>query len=322
MSGRLKVVSIGAAVLDVFLRGKIFEPLKDDDGSMIEEFQLGTKNEVDAITFSTGGGATNASVTFARQGIASFYMGNIGNDIAGKAIKDELRRENVDMSLVKVVDNENTAYSSILLAPNGERTILTYRGASKHYNFDQNSFLNISPDWFYISSLSGDIQSLEAVCDYAKKNDINIAINPGSGEIASHKFLRLIDSIKILSLNKEEMQKLFGENLSIEELLIVGSKKVPLVIVTDGPKGSYVCDGNNIYEAGMYEDVTVIDRAGAGDAFSSGFVSKIITGHTIEQALTFASANSTSVVTKIGAKEGLLHKGHRINKMKISIRKI
>lgn len=322
MSGRLKVVSIGAAVLDVFLRGKIFEPIKDDDGSMIEEFQLGTKNEVDAITYSTGGGATNASVTFARQDIASFYMGNIGDDIAGKAIKDELRRENVDMSLVKVVNDESTGYSTILLAPNGERTILTFRGASKHYNLKQSSFFNIAPDWFYVSSLSGDIQSLEVICEYADKHQINIAINPGSSEIASHKFLHLLKSFKILSLNKEEMQKLFGEKLSVEELLIVASKKAPLVLLTDGPKGSYVCDGIKIYKAGMYEDVTVIDRAGAGDAFSSGFVSKIITGHTIEQALTFASANSTSVVTKIGAKDGILHKGHRVNEMKIKVRQI
>lgn len=322
MSGRLKVVSIGAAVMDVFLRGKIFEPNKEQDGSYSEEFKLGTKNEVEAITYSTGGGATNASVTFARQDIASFYMGYIGDDIAGKAIKDELRRENVDMSLTKINSEESSGYSTILLAPNGERTILTYRGASKEYKFIHSDFLNIAPDWFYVSSLSGDIDSLETIVEYAEKNHINIAINPGSGEISHKRFLQLLKSFKILSLNKEEMQKLFGADLSIKELLIVATKYVPIVLLTDGPKGSYVCDGQNIYKAGMYEDVTVIDRAGAGDAFSSGFVSKIITGHTIEEALTFASANSTSVVTKIGAKAGILKKGHPVHRMKIDIKQI
>lgn len=322
MGGRLKVVSIGAAVLDVFLRGKIFEPNKEEDGSYSEEFKLGTKNEVDAITYSTGGGATNASVTFARQDIASFYMGNIGDDIAGKAIKDELRHENVDISLVRVNPDENTGYSTILLAPNGERTILTYRGASKDYNLKHVDFYNMAPDWFYVSSLSGDIDALEMISQYATKNNIEIAINPGSSEISHKKFLSLLNTFKILSLNKEEMQKLFGAELSVEELLIIASKHVPIVLLTDGPKGSYACDGEKIYKAGVYEDVTVIDRAGAGDAFSSGFVSKIITGHTIEDALTFASANSTSVVSQIGAKAGILKKGHRIHKMTIKIKSI
>lgn len=322
MSGRLKIISVGASVMDVFLRGKIFEPHREQDGSYSEEFKLGTKNEVDAITYSTGGGATNASVTFARQDIASFYMGNVGDDIAGKAIKDELRHENVDISLTRVRKEESSGYSTILLAPNGERTILTYRGASKEYKLNKSDFLNIAPDWFYISSLSGDIQALETIIEYAVKQNIQIAINPGSGEISHKRFMHLLETVKILSLNKEEMQRLFGSDLSVEELLIIASKHVPIVLLTDGPKGSYACDGQTIYKAGMYEDVTVIDRAGAGDAFSSGFVSKLITGHTIEDALTFASANSTSVVAKIGAKEGILKKGHVIHKMEIEVKQL
>lgn len=322
MSGRLKVVSIGAAILDVFLRGKIFEPIKEKDGSFTEEFKLGTKNEVDAITYSTGGGATNASVTFSRQNIASYFMGKIGNDIAGKAIRDELRKDNVDCSLIHINDHVSTGYSTILLSPNGERTILTYRGASNDYHFKRSDFYNMAPDWFYVSSLSGDMNSLDAIVKYANNNQIKIAINPGSGEISHKSFLHLLDNFTILSLNKEEMHQLFGADLSIKELLILASNKVPIVLLTDGPRGSYVCDGVSIYKAGTYEDVPVIDRAGAGDAFSSGFVAKIISGESIEKALTFASANSTSVVTKIGAKEGILRHNHKIHDMKIEIKRL
>jgi len=312
-----KVLSIGAAVQDVFLRGRIFEAHRESNGDYQQEFELGTKNEVEAITISTGGGATNASVTFARQGLSSMYMGRIGNDVAGKSILGDLRNENIDTTLVKTDDKLHTGYSTILLAPNGERTILTYRGASSHYAITERDFLNIAPDWIYVSSLSDDIESLMTIVRYSKKHGIKLAVNPGSGEIKDKRFLGIVDSFDILSLNKEEMGVLFGADKDIDELMIVATKKVPVVLITDGPKGSSASDGQTIFKAGVYDDVPVIDRAGAGDAFTSGFVSAIIKERPIEEALVLASANSTSVVSKIGAKAGILHESHRLHEMEI-----
>lgn len=314
-----KIIAIGAAVQDVILRGRIFEPHKDEDGDKVEEFDLGSKNEVEAITHSTGGGATNAAVTFARQGLRSFYMGKIGEDIAGKVVMDTLRQDNVDTSLVGYNKEKGTGYSTILLSPNGERTVLTYRGASSDYQLKEADFFNQTADWIYISSLSGDVEALKVIVAYAQKHDIKIAINPGKKELKEKKlFKELLPAFSILSLNKEEMASLFSGEKA-KELAVEAAKHVPLVLLTDGPKGSYACDGQKLYKAGMYEDVPVIDRLGAGDAFTSGFVTAIARGDSIEEALTLASANSTSVVTKIGTKDGILHKGKRLHDMPIKI---
>ena len=48
------------------------------------------------------------------------------------------------------------------------------------------------------------------------------------------------------------------------------------------------------------------DSTGAGDAFGSGFLAHLAAGHSFKESLVFASANSTSVVSKIGASKGLL----------------
>ncbi|MCA9308823.1 hypothetical protein KC973_00445, partial [Candidatus Saccharibacteria bacterium] len=90
-------------------------------------------------------------------------------------------------------------------------------------------------------------------------------------------------------------------------------------LVSDGPRGAVATDGTKLYSAGLYEDVPVIDRTGAGDAFTSGFVSVIATGGTVEEALVFASANSTSVVGKIGAKAGILHADTELQDMEIKV---
>ena len=92
--------------------------------------------------------------------------------------------------------------------------------------------------------------------------------------------------------------------------------------MSDGPQGSVATDGIQVVEAGMYKDVPVLDRTGAGDSFTSGFVSQIALGNSLESAITFASANSTSVVTKIGAKSGILKYGTKIDKMPLTISSI
>ncbi len=99
MSGpNTKIVAVGAAVQDVFLsHSPEFAPVSDK--STHEQFMqldLGAKADVNNITFSTGGGATNAAVTFARQGLPAVFMGTVGHDPAGHAVIDDLDREGVD----------------------------------------------------------------------------------------------------------------------------------------------------------------------------------------------------------------------------------
>lgn len=316
-----RILAIGAATQDVFLHGKVFRA-HNEDGEKVEEFAFGSKNDIEGVYFSTGGGATNAAVTFARQGLRSAYMGRLGDDVAAVSVLADLHKDGVNTELVSYNHKVNTGYSVLLLAPNGERTILTYRGASIDFDFKTHDFQQAKPEWFYISSLSGDYESLKVIMAYARRHHIKVAINPGKGELAhSQEFKKLIPDISILSVNKEEAQMLFrGE--TCEELARHAVNHIPFVMITDGPKGSVASDGHRTYRAGMYDDVPVVDRTGAGDAFSSGFTAMLAAGKSIEEAITFASANSTSVVSKVGAKPGILPHGTKLHPMPIIIHPI
>jgi sugar/nucleoside kinase (ribokinase family) len=324
MSGQIKIISVGAAVQDVFLsHSDEFAPVSDKKAhEQFMKLELGAKADVNNITFSTGGGATNAAVTFARQGLHSVFMGTIGHDPAGLAVINDLDVEGVDASHISYNEKLNTGYSVLLLAPSGERTILTYRGASTHYHESNFDIENIDADWLYVSSMSGSFAVLHKLFTQARRKNIKIMLNPGKGELSHPDKLKgLLEDVEVLSLNKEEMQQLV-EGQSLEELAIHGHHYVPVVIVSDGPNGVVASDGKTIVKAGMYQDVKVIDRTGAGDAFGSGFLSQWAQGESLADSIVFASANSTSVVQYIGAKTGILHKGVKLHHMPLHEQKL
>lgn len=319
------IASIGSAAQDVFLsHSDELKPVSDK--GIKEQFMqltLGAKADVNKITFSSGGGATNGSVTFARQGFNAVFIGVVGNDPAGNFVLESLDKEGVDTSHVVYSKKYNTDYSVLLLAPSGERTILTYRGASSHYDSRDFNLDSMDAAWLYVSSLAGSMDTLDKIFTNAHhKNNAKIFFNPGKGELRQPKKLKaLLEDVEILSVNREEAAQIV-EGKTLEELVRHLLHYVPVAIVSDGPNGVIASDGRTIVRAGMYEDVKVVDRTGAGDAFGSGFLSQWAQGKSLKDCIVFASANSTSVVQKIGAKAGLLKGSHTFHAMPLTEKEV
>ena len=210
----------------------------------------------------------------------------------------------------------------LLLASNGERTILTYRGASTHYHEADFDLSEEDADWLYVSTLAGNMSMLHKLFQQAKRRDMKICFNPGKKELAQKdKLLGLLPDVDVLTLNKEEMQQLVsGEDL--EALVRRGLRLVPVVLVTDGVNGSIASDGKTIVRALMYDDRPSIDRTGAGDAFASGFLSEWARNGNLKNSVIMGSANASSVVMKIGAKAGILYAGTVLHAMSIQEREL
>ena len=314
-----KILSIGKGVQDVFLRSDEFDP-HTEGKHVYTHLPLGLKMEVEDVTFATGGNATNVAVTFARQGLEAAYMWGLGVDPASQSILYDLDNEGVDTSHVVQDPTYQSGYSVVMIATNGERTILNHRGKAfgrtGRHGFNLEAISGY--DWVYPSSLGdGGLTLLREIVDTAEKHGAKVMLNPAGPELAEKdKLVALLDSVEVLIANKEEMQQLVaGETL--EELATHALHFVPVAIVSDGPNGVVATDGKTLVRAGMYEDVKVIDRTGAGDAFASGFLSQWAQGKSLKDSIIFASANSTSVVAKVGAKTGILHKDVQLDEMPI-----
>ena len=316
---QLKMLAIGSATQDVFLLGgALFKP-HAEKGIDYEHLPLGEKLELEKVVFTTGGDAMNAATTFARQGLHSMFMGIVGTDPAGEAVMRVFDDEGIDTHYLNQDSRYITNYSTILLAPTGERTILVYHGSKLRADGTDIDLSAIErADWLYISSVAS-MSLLDAIFRKAKKHGVKVAFNPSARELAQADKLRpLLDDVSVLLTNKEEMQKIV-EGKSVDELIRHAAHLVQTVVISDGPRGVVATDGVKVVKAGMYEDVKVIDRLGAGDAFGSGFVTMLAKGKTLEEAVVFASANSTSVVQQIGAKAGILHKNVKLHDMPLTV---
>lgn len=282
----------------------------------VEEFPLGAKVEVEQVIFDTGGGATNAAVAFARQGIGTAYVGKVGHDVAGGEVLRVLRREGVGVEHVATDGRLGTSYSTLLLAPTGERTILNYRGASHNLRASEMSIDRLRADWFYITSLAGNLDLLAKLLKYAQKQGIKTALDPGADELKQTKKLRkLLPLLTVLKANAQELAQLFGGD-GLRETVERANGICEYVVGTNGPYGAYALHKGILYQAGVYQKVKVIDRTGAGDAFGSGFVASIAREESIQAALSLGSANATSVVQQVGAKTGIISV-NRVRQMKV-----
>ncbi|MCL2173714.1 carbohydrate kinase family protein [Candidatus Saccharibacteria bacterium] len=315
---------VGAAIQDVFLSNSSeFAPVCDNPDDCFFEIPLGAKVNVNYIRFSTGGGATNAATTFARAGENAIFMGQVANDPAGAAIIKALDDEGISTAGLAISDDYHTAYSVLLLAPSGERTILTYRGASTHFKLDNFDLARIEQDfdWLYVTTLNGHFEILDKLFQEAKERGAKIAFNPGRGELDDSPKLRsLLSDVDILIANREELKQCFtGETL--EELVHRARNYCPVVVGTDGSAGAAAIDKTSFAVAGLYNPEShVVDRTGAGDSFGSAFVLGYARGLGLKKALLYGAANSDAVVRAIGTKTGILSSYTDLHDMKINIR--
>ena len=319
------IITFGAASEDIYLKSKKFFPVSDkyfQTGKGLC-FNAGSKIEIEDVFLCSGGGGTNSAATFANQGFSVAYCGMIGYDYFGNSIVRELEDLKVSTSLIRKNKKEKTNVSVILTYPGEDKTVLVYRGASDSFGKNDILWREIKDaKWFYMAPSSGKLGELtEYIIDFAKKNKIKIAFNPGYNQLKlpPKTLKRILNKIDILILNQEEASLItkipFNNEQEIFKKLDALTKGI--CIMTKGPEGAVVSDGKYLYRANSLK-AKLVDSTGAGDSFGSGFVSGFIKTGKIVYAIQLAMANSVSNIKEFGAKEGLLLASQGFKKVKVT----
>ena len=305
------VVTIGGATRDIFVQSKHFSEKRSStapDG-LEALIPLGAKIPVDSITFETGGGATNAAVTFANFGMKTACIARIGTDTSGQHVMQELKAAGVDVSMFEMDAKEHTAQSIILLAGAGHRAILTVRGASSFLEKNKIDWKKLSTNWIYLTSVAGSKKLLGEIFSYAKRTLTHVAWNPGEKEISLglKALMPQLLQTDVLIMNLEEAAELADCAPRKLDCILktLGTLPRMALVVTDGMHGAYAHTRGTTWHAPALKG-KVVNTTGAGDAFGSAFISSLARTGDLEVALRAGTVNAFGVVTHMGAKAGIL----------------
>lgn len=323
----VRVFSVGDAQLDVFLE------LSEADTHQrhgVKELCLvfADKLPVSSVHFSVAGNACNAAVCFARLGLESYFLTIHGDDRTGQEIEEKLKIEGVKRDYIKTQAGTPSSYSAVLNF-RGERTQLVY-----YHPRDYRLPENIKDfDWLYVSQVGKKFGPIfEDVVGYVRKRQARLIFNPTNDQLNSdyESYKAMVENSQVLSVNKEEGEKLLSSRLRksyggqakfkvqssklsynmteikdlLERIRGLGAK---IVVVTDGERGSYCFDGESFYHLPIFK-VAVVEKTGAGDAYTAAFAAALIRGKDVKEAMRWGTFNAGSVVQKYGPQEGLLRK--------------
>lgn len=310
-SGSARILAIGDIVTDAFiaLREDQAEVTTDEHGIERLSMEFGSKPPYDHVDIVQAvGNSANAAVALSRLGLKADLMAFLGDDQLGKDSLQYLSEQKVGTELVSVQAGQKSNYH-FALRYGADRTILI---KYEDYDYAWREPVN-KPDWIYLSMISKSAWSLhEDMLVYLEKNpQIKLAFQPGTFhfEWGTEKLAEVYKRSYIVFMNREEAALVTDKGTeSVRDLALALHELGPqIVVITDGPNGSYVSGNYKFLSMPNYPDpAPPFDRTGAGDAFASTIVAALARGESLETAMNWAPINSMSVVQKLGAQAGLL----------------
>jgi len=305
------VIAVGDTTQDVFLQVSDANLQCDINHKHCKIcFDFADKIAVEKKTdIAAVGNAANNAIGVSRLGRTAALYTIVGDDVQGRLAADVLKENGVDTQYL-VFDKAHGTNFSAVINFQGERTILVY-----HEPRDYRLPALAAPRWVYLTSASGQgVAALhEQVLNYLAQNEsVRLAFNPGTHQmhLGREKLLPLLARTETLFLNREEAAEVLGVDTNDVATLVRGFHElgVKVMVLTDGPSGSYASDGETVWFLRIFAG-PVIERTGSGDAFGSGYLAARASGKDIPEAMLWGNGNATSVVQYIGAREGLLDEG-------------
>lgn len=311
------LISIGDSTIDVFMQVESRDTetvCKVKEEECLICFAYGSKIPVSTCQrIAAVGNAANNAIGSARLGLNTAIYTVLGSDQDSEESKRVFEEEGVDTRYV-VTENGKRSNFSVVINYSGERTIFVYHEPHK-YDFPQ----DVGASWVYLTSVGKDHNSLhEQIVAWVKSSGAKLGFNPGSHQLKDglEGLKPVLEVTEVLSVNKEEAQGLGGPHSAqgsagqeeVKELLGELKKVVPgTIVITDGPEGSYASiDGREVWFVGIPASAPIVERTGAGDAYTTGFIAATARGLDLPTAMIWGTLNATSVVAHIGAREGLL----------------
>jgi sugar/nucleoside kinase (ribokinase family) len=230
------------------------------------------------ITRRRGGSAANVASAAAVGGHPSRFLGQVGTDAIGDALLAEMRRDGVDVGMVR--RNGTTGTIVALVDHTGERSMLTDRRACIELSDPDPAWLDgvaVLHVPLYSLCLGAIATTATTLIGWAHEARIDVSIDVSSSSVMLDMGLDSVRSLlgglgpSVLLANRDEAALL---GLGTATDLVPGTSLTDTtVVVKRGPDVARVIHPDaGVVEVPAIAVVGVTDTTGAGDAFAAGFL--------------------------------------------------
>lgn len=305
----MKILGIGNALLDVLLTlesDKTLEELNMQKGTMdliseekmvlIHKAQAGLERHE-----APGGSVCNTMRALANLGADSGYIGKIGSDHTGSFYEDAVKKANVTPFFVHT--NGISGCSTVLISPDGERTMATFLGPAETLEDAEISDETLkSYDLIYVEGyLISNEKLFLPILKRAKHLGLKVALDLSNFNIVNgYKDLLqevIPNYVDILFSNETEAEAYTG--LEAEKAIREIVREVAISVVTIGKEGALAGSGSDFIRVPAMGGKPV-DTTGAGDNFAAGFLYGQSIGASLEQSARIGSVLAGHVIEVIG----------------------
>lgn len=243
-----------------------------------------------------GGKGFNQSVALAKAGVPVYHAGMIGKE--GEVFLDACKEYGISSRFIKTIEEKN-GHTIIQVDKNGQNCIMLYGGSNRSLTKD---FIDEVLAYFnkgdYIL-LQNEVNHLDYIIEKAYERGIKIILNPSPLDA----YLDSCDLSKVtyFMMNEIEGKQITGEK-NVDEILDRMMQMYPesKVILTLGAAGSMYRDKESSFKQDIFK-ATVVDTTAAGDTFTGYFISAIISGKSIPDALKISAMAASITVSREGA---------------------
>ena len=260
-----------------------------------------------------GGRAANIAVALGKLGCSPLLFGVAGKDFVELGYADELRRNNVDVTNIRIFEEELTAEYLSITAPNDKSiAFFTPNSEGPHYDSYLASFENFSGFTQVCLAKLGENKVTENFIKKFKsraETSLIVALGPDIRRASASLCQAICSTADLLIMNNFEAKVLSNKlELNSSSELANWRPNDGVTIVTRGKQGSTLLMGSTRKEEFPPWPVSsemFKNDLGAGDAFVAGYIYGLQKGLGEEGAIQFASLVSSYAIRSISAQPEL-----------------
>ena len=251
-----------------------------------------------------GGKGANQAVAAGRSGADIAFIACTGDDDIGERVRRQLERDRIDVAPVHAVNAQSTGVALIFVNAEGENVIGIHAGANAALSVElvEAEKARIAGAQALLMQLESPLESVLAAAKIAHQHQTTVVLNPAPARDLPDELLSLID---IITPNETEAEKLTGIRVENDDdaakaARVLHEKGIGIVMITLGSRGVWVShDGQGRRVPGF--KVQAVDTIAAGDTFNGAFVTALLEGTALDEAIRFAHAAAAIAVTRKGA---------------------